>query len=282
MRRLLAPALFSTLSLAACGDNQTRLPRDRQAYIGPEPAALACVPDLDGKIEARELRAALGVPVQYLVSSPGEERAVDLEGSVGPGGLRVWNWSADYAGDRAARIEASAVEGKWYAGSFAAGQFVAPFDASGDVESVYAQDDAGLYLLGLASREPEGPGGKTLLIYEQPVLLYRFPLEAGASWVSVGKAKNSTLRGLPYAGKDVYEIEVAAEGELRLPDVTFTRALQVRQRVTVEPAAGPAVSTRQVSFLFECFGEVARATSRRDEPEATFVTAAETRRFGLE
>ena len=44
---------------------------------------------------------------------------------------------------------------------------------------------------------------------------------------------------------------------------------------------GASVSRRQVSFLFECFGEVARATSRDDEQAVDFTTAAEVRRLGM-
>jgi hypothetical protein len=35
-----------------------------------------------------------------------------------------------------------------------------------------------------------------------------------------------------------------------------------------------------VSYFFECFGEVARATSQRDEPDPNFTEAAEVRRLG--
>ena len=55
----------------------------------------------------------------------------------------------------------------------------------------------------------------------------------------------------------------------------------MRTTLTVTPAAGKAVSTRQTSFLFECFGEVARATSQNDETQDNFTTAAEVRRLGL-
>ena len=45
---------------------------------------------------------------------------------------------------------------------------------------------------------------------------------------------------------------------------------------------GASTSRRQVSFLFECFGEVARATSLPDETVVDFTTAAELRRLSLE
>jgi hypothetical protein len=67
-----------------------------------------------------------------------------------------------------------------------------------------------------------------------------------------------------------------------LPHLTFTDAYRVRTKVTVEPAVGGVtVTRRQVSFLFECFGEVARATSRDDEALEDFTQAAEVRRFSL-
>jgi len=74
---------------------------------------------------------------------------------------------------------------------------------------------------------------------------------------------------------------VDGAGELVLPDVTFTQALRVRTRTTIEPLVGQSTSQRQVSFFFECFGEVARATSLVDEPLEDFQTALEVRRLGL-
>jgi hypothetical protein len=48
------------------------------------------------------------------------------------------------------------------------------------------------------------------------------------------------------------------------------------------PAAGQTQVTRQVSFMFECFGEIARATSLPGETNDDFTTAAEIRRFGAQ
>ena len=63
--------------------------------------------------------------------------------------------------------------------------------------------------------------------------------------------------------------------------MTFTQVFRVRFAVDIEPAVGPTLSRRQVSFLFECFGEVARATSQPGETDDNFTTAAEIRRLGL-
>ena len=78
-----------------------------------------------------------------------------------------------------------------------------------------------------------------------------------------------------------YTISDDATGEVILPDLTFTQAHRIRQKVTINPAAGQTVVTYQTSFYFECFGEVARATSQVNETNPDFTTAAEVRRLGL-
>lgn len=280
IRTLTAP-IACALLLGACGDNRTP-PPSRAAYEAGAPEALPCVPNLDGKIEARELTPQIGIPATYLVSPQGKERAVDLAGAPNAEGQLAWALGTDFADDQALRVSASTVAGKWYAASFPQpGAFVAPFDAGGRVEGVYLHSEERLSLLGLASAVPDPPEGKTLLVYTQPVELYRFPLSAGMAWTSIGEARDATLRGLPYAGRDTYDIKVDGAGRLSLPDFVLTQVLRVRVKVTVAPAAGQTTTQRQTQFLFECLGEVARATSKLEEPNENFTTALELRRLGL-
>ena len=103
----------------------------------------------------------------------------------------------------------------------------------------------------------------------------------GKSWVSAGTITNGLIRNLPYAGRDTYQVSVDAAGRLELTDLTFTQALRVRTHVTVEPVVGASVSRRQISWMFECFGEVARAVSVDNEPNEDFTTTSELRRLGL-
>lgn len=267
------------LVLSACGENRT-IPT-REAYVAPAVAPLECVPNLDGKIEASELKAALGVPVHYLASPPGTARLVVIAGATNPQGQRVWDLSTDYADDRLSTLEASALPGHWFAGSFPTGQWVAALDLGGTIQGVYSTDGSDLFLLGYASREEAPSTGKTLVVYAQPVAIFRFPLEAGKQWVSVGQVSNAMVRGLPYAGRDTYQVRVDAVGQLELPDVTFTQALRVRTTTTIEPAIGNSIVRRQVGWVFECFGEVARATAPDNEMNDDFTTTAELRRLGL-
>lgn len=267
------------LLAAACGDNVT--PSKRTPYAAGEPAPLTCVPNLDAKIEATELAPAFDTPVSYLVSPAGKDQPVDLVPKPLADGKPRWDYSIDQRDDQVAVISASRIAGKWYAAQFPESAFVAPFDAAGRTEAVYAYDAQSVSLLGLASREPDPPEGRTLFVYSAPVAIYKFPLSVGVAYTSVGEVKGATLRGLPYAGRDRYEVTVDAVGQLDLPDLIFQQVLRVRTKVTVEPAAGAATTQLQVSFLSECFGEVARVTSKTGEKTDDFPVASEVRRLGL-
>lgn len=273
---LLACLGFSA-ALAGCGENLTR---DRDPVKPTEPENLTCVPNLDGRIDSEELQAAIGVPASYLVSPANKERDVDLVGTSDEEGAPIWDFSQDFADDQLAVIEATTVEDKWYSGSFPEGQFAAPADAAATIYGVYRHTTDALLLLGLASRDEDPKEGKTLLVYDSPVALYRFPLEPGDKWVTQGEVTNGTAFGLPYAGKDTYEVEVGVTGTLELFDYIFEQVHRVKLHVVQDFAVGESQSTRQSQFLFECFGEVARATSREGETKDDFTKAAEVRRLG--
>jgi len=271
-----ALALFS---LSACEDNRTH-----PVPLPPYQAAAQqgfCLPNLDGRIDAHELEAAVGIPAQFRISPAGMARPVDLQGSLDNQGVRVWDWSAAAPGEQKAAFAAQALQGAWFAPSFPGGQFTVPLDPGGRTLAVYRKDAEAFWLLGLASAEPNPPEGRTLMAYDQQLALYRFPIQPGAKWTAQGKVQKGLFRGLPYIGVDIYETEVDALGTLHLPDLSLTQVQRVRTRVQVQPAVGKSTSRRQVSFLFECLGEVARAVSQEDETKADFTTASEVRRLGL-
>jgi hypothetical protein len=280
MRRFLLLSVVG-IALVACEPNETHLD-DNAPYEAGTAAPLSCVPNLDGVIDATELAAVLGVPVKYLVSPSGTSRAVNVAGATDTSGQLVWDFGTDYADDQIASIEASALQGKWYASSFPNGQFATPFDAADTLEAVYSQDSNGLYLQGIASATMNPSDGQTLFVYETPVTLYVFPLKAGTTWTTTGVVRNGMIQGLQYAGQDTYQGSDVATGQLVLPDFTFTQAHRIEFVVTTVPAAGENVVTRQDSYLFECFGEVARATSETNEMNDDFTTASQLRRFGMQ
>jgi hypothetical protein len=282
MKPTLIPTLLLVGLCTSCSDNQTP-PPVHAAYDGGVATALPCVPNLDGKIESRELVPQIGIAATYLVSPSGTTRPVDVVGQTKAQGKLAWEFSADFADDQVAHLAAQKIDGKWYATSFAAvpNPVVVAIDVAGRTEGVYTQDEQGFFLHGIASATPTPPEGQTLLVYAQPIMLYRFPLQPGAAWTSTGEVKNGMLRGLPFASKDSYEVKVDGAGELGLPDFVLTQALRVRTNVTIAPSAGQTTTQRQVGFVFECLGEAARATSNLNEPNENFTVASEVRRLGL-
>jgi hypothetical protein len=272
--------LVGLVGLAACGDNLT-LPPERAPAESGDTQELDCIPDLNGTIERDELAAAIGVPINYLVSPPGVERPVDLAGSQDGEGKTIWNFSVDYADDQALVVTPTTPAGTWFEGLFdVEGAFVTPFDAGGAVLSVGVLADDGLYLLGVVSSEEEPKDGQTRLVYTDPVLILPLPVEVGASHVAVGEIIDGAAFGLPYAGRDVYEVSVDAIGAADLPQLSFDQVHRVVTKVTVEPVVGTSASRRQVSFYAECFAEIARASADGDEDEL-FGTATELRRLGF-
>lgn len=266
--------------LLGCGPRPTGETTDYEPYEPPEPTTLECSPDLDGQLERQELDPALGVEANYIVSAADETRMIDLAGEPAGDG-RKWDWSHGNESDRERRITAEPVEGKWYADAFPDGEFRLPLDLSGRVDAIYRMTDDAMLLLGTASTDESPDTGKTLLPYEEPVEVYRFPLESGDQWRSVGRVEDGTLRGAPYAGEDVYRVRVRETGEMELPNFTFDKVHRVDTEVTLSPSAGDSVSYRQVSFLAECFGEVARARSKDGVTATNFDEATEVRRLGV-
>jgi hypothetical protein len=275
-RALLAPiSAASIAALASCADPISYPPVDA-GDAGP----FTCLPNLDGQIDASELQAAIGVPVTYLVSAPGSNPMVDLAGQVDGSGNRIWDFSQSIASDVPVTIAASTLDGKWYQASYPAAQWWAPIDIGNSVDGIYDADSQAIYLLGIASSTDKMPtGGKTLIVYDAPVTLYRFPMMPGSSWISTGHVTGGMLKGLPYAGTDTYDVSDVAVGQMNLHDYTFTQVHRVRTTVTVAPSAGMSAVTRQDSFMFECFGEIVRATSKVGETKDDFTTAAEVRRL---
>jgi hypothetical protein len=238
-----------------------------------------CLPNLDGQIDATELQVALNVPVSYVVSAPNKTETVDLVGQVDSSGGVVWDYSQSLASDVLVTIQASPLGAQWYAASFPAGQWSAPLDVGDTLEAVYNADSSAMYLLGFASTQEAPKEGKTLVVYATPVAFYRFPIKPGSSWISTGQVTGGMLRGLPYAGNDTYDVTDVAVGQMLLHDYTFTQVHRVKSTVTAAPSVGEAAVTRQDSYLFECFGEVVRATGRTGETNDNFTTAAEVRRL---
>lgn len=252
MRRL-------AIILAACGTNETPQP-------APLPVLPDCVPDRDGKLTAAELPVALGATLAYYA---GANRTIDQTLHDG-----AWKFADERADDMVIALGPTALHDQWYAASFPAGQFTV--DAGGGLDGIYHQDDQALWLDGIAS---QAPTPETLVVYAPPLATLRFPVTAGDAFTSTAVIA-ATINGLPFNGSDELAVDVRAAGRLDVPYVQFSPVLEV-QTLATRRAGAIALSRRTTIYLFECFGEVARAESKPDEPSADFTSAAYLRRFAL-
>jgi len=202
----------------------------------------------------------------YVAPTEAPIRTVDNLGFVDGDGHRVWDWSQtdEQPEDRSATLRAEPIADKWFASAFPEAGFVSPLDAAGKLYGVYSFDESALKLYGSASTEEAGPEGKTLLVYDVPVELFRFPLQVGKSWSQSVKVDAGIFHNAPLLEDQEYEITVASAGELRLPDFTFSQVLRVNTKVITSFRTGTTtkIGVRQTLFLFECFAtDVARSVS---------------------
>ncbi len=257
---LVLPLVAQTL--AACSDNRTPFGPDG----GPPPTS-DCLPDLDDQLTRAEMPTFLGTVVSYLVA---QNTTVDTSGS-------DLDLSAQVAGERKYALEASALGEQWFAAEFPASSIVVPLDFEGQAVGILQSSDEAIRLVGIASTQED----YTLLHYQTPIDLYRFPLTVGQSFVTES-AVVGQFEAVPYNGSDRYAVEVTSIDSVALPHLRFTHSFRVHTEVTSDSgAAGLVIKRQQLSLVSECFGEIARVVSQDDESEANFSDAAELWRFSL-
>lgn len=249
--------------LAACGVNQTPQP-------APTPTLPDCVPNRDGMITAAELPIALGATLAYY-----DTTNTTYDPTLQSG---VWDLSNEPKDPTFVHLGPVALDTQWYAAMFPNGAFVT--DAGGGIDGIYHQDDRALWLDGTASHDEMPAAGKTLVVYSAPVAVLRFPITSGDMFTTTAALAGATIDGLPFNGTDTYTVSVASSGRLDVPYVDFSPVLEV-QTSLVRAAGATMVGARTTSFLFECFGEVAHATSNPNESNPDFTSATELRRFAL-
>lgn len=249
----------------------------------------ACAPNLDGRITRDELLFVAGATARVRIG-----RNIDLSsliaGEAGQGSARVWDLTRPPPEeDELGLLTVEEMHGQWFEAEFPDAQLAGPLVPSSDgLSSILGPlsitDDAVL-IHGSASRDEDPSEGKTLLVYEEPVALYPFPLELGTHKETVTQALNGVARGIPLAIEDTFIVDVTAHGEVRLPDLILEDALRVTLRLERVPVAGLSVQQVTHVFLNECVGEVARIVSPfvpLDEPlPDEFETAAEVWRLSF-
>ena len=247
-----------------------------------------CLPNDDGVVTRDEVVPVFGAIASYLANADGTTVPVDVDGVADPDapGLFVWDFRDGPRDVRVGLPVARMPTDAWYAPSFPPDvTYVTPLGPqTPDILGVFRLRGSELEMLGLASRE--GGPGRTLLVYDAPVALYRFPLERGRAWTVEASFRDARIQGAPQAGVETYRFTIDRAGKVILPNFTFTSVLRIRldltQTFVVSQGANTLHSTHYFYFT-ECVGEVARIVGplTPETPAPPVTTAREFRRLGL-
>ena len=274
---ILGAALAAGLG-AACGTAEPRTGGgDAGAIVYlPDGGGPACRGNGDGVVSRDEVVFAPGVTVRYRINPGGTVVAVDTKGEVRGDGTHLWDFS-DTTGELVELTLLRAQDG-WYQSAFDGAQYAARLDPRNPLLGVYRASDTAVELLGVVG-ETESVGTK--LKYDTPIRLLQFPLTVGQTRSQTAQVLDGRLNNVPFAARDTYQITVDATGELRLGILTFPKVVRVRVEVVQQFPAGPGTRRIQYLWMSECYGEVARVTSKDGELDPNFHEAVEFRRLGL-
>lgn len=242
-----------------------------------------CISNNDGIIEENELPVSIGVSLSYIVNKKDTEVDVDVKGKIIEGKI-VWDFK-NAPDDIESIMSIEDPQKFWFFSDFPDALFVSPISAHDlSILGVYKKDEKGVYILGVASKEKEPLSERTLVKYENPFLLFPFPLKKGKSIISESSFKDALLHGVKNAGKEIYKVFVDEVGDLELKYLKFHNTLRVRveitQKLIISQSAFPIKSIQYI-FLNECTGEVARIISILGEENINFKKAREFRTLGL-
>jgi len=246
--------------------------------------APACIGNNDGTITAEEMPAVIGGVVTYSVNDPAGEVAVSTLGKASGGG--GWEWDFSPVGPLyPVAVTVSDPGDYWFAPHFPDSRYAAPLSLwEPELLALFKEAPGAVQMVGLASAQgPDQRPDYTLLVYDEPVEVYRFPLTVGTAWKQKATFSGAVLKGVKNAGTEEYSFIVDGRGTVRLPQFELANTLRLRLEVKqsfVISQGSPEIRHRRFFFVHECLGEVARIVSRPGELESEFGAAAEFRRLG--
>ena len=260
-------------------------------------AAEVCVPDGDGRVSFDEFVAdpSLGINAIYTTNTPGSAVSVpSMAGTDNGDGTFSWDFGQASGADQSWSVAIAQPDDFWFAKYFSGATYIVGMDASESVYGAYRVNVVAerLELLGMATANEAEAG---LLKYEQPIVVFEFPLSYGRSWQSGRVQANGHWEGTDYpanyglAGEVTlqhsYGFEVDRRGDVTVPlgdfDVLRLRSNQLME--AVNSLTGTFASEKMIAYFYiaECTGLVARVRSTDGETNPDFDEAAEYLRLGF-
>jgi len=239
-------------------------------------AGPACTGDGDGQIDFSELRFT--VPASAATATA-TDVTVDLAGKL-EGGVRQWDLSA-IPTSGSGTIDVGPLPA-WAASKAPAATYASELTADygtftkTSLLGAFRVSSAALQLVALISEAPD----HTLVTYDEPLDMLRFPLRTGLSFTTEALGTGSS-DSIPWGYPESYTVEVLQRGRVRIHPKLALDALLLRVGHTVynTPLLDPFKLfplRRDTAFLFvvECYGTVAKLIAASDPGDQLSATQA--------
>ena len=258
----------------------------------------SCVPDGDGRITWSEFVAdpALGISAIYTTNAAGSTVTVPSVGGVEQSdGSFSWDFGTIHSDtDTQWTIGLGFPHDAWFSEHFPTATYTVGLDASEELLGVYwvNADAERLELLGMASSDASVGD---VLVYEEPVVVFDFPLFVGNAWENQRVQADGPWEGEEYPADfgwhgtvtlhHSYSFDVDRAGSLEVPMGSFqVLRMRVDQRMeAINSTYGSFAEENLISYFWvaECTGLIARVRSTPDEGDPDFTQASEYLRLGF-
>lgn len=244
-------------------------PQDDAAVDG---ATALCNPNHDGMITLAELPFMAGRMGTFRVAT---DATWNTAGTSNPNGSRSWDLSVQLAGDADRVMMLGAPTAQWWSPTYPTATYATELSIESDLRGVFHVTGAESTLLAVVS--PAGGSLRTELDYDPPAKILALPLSAGATWTSTSTV-SGTAQGAIVAYTEKYESRVDQVGTLKTPYGEFP-VLRVATSLTRTSGLATILTKRTFSWVAECFGPIATASSQDFETGVEFTDNAEIRRL---
>jgi hypothetical protein len=199
----------------------------------------------------------------------------DTAGVAMAGGGRRWDLFVQLANDADRDLALGSPMGMWWQSAFQDATYATELASSSDLRGVFELGSTNLSLLGVVS--PDGGTYRTELEYDPPAQVLAVPLFANKMWTSTSTVSGSA-QGAVVAYTEKYESKVDKVGTMVTPYGEFP-VVRVATDMTRTSGFTTLATTRTFTWVAECFGPVATATSKSFESGPEFTDIAEVRRL---
>jgi hypothetical protein len=265
---------------ASQGDSTTSTP-DASSGGGDSQAPPAgdsgiCTPNNDGTIDRAEYVMLPGLHANYEFA---ENVTADTAGVTNSDGSRTWNLTGPYSGDHTDLVTTNAPTGQWFSADFAPATYTTTLSDTSNLLGIFQGTSSSLLLMGVASPTGSGSGSSayTELKYAPPAEFISLPMQMGSTWSSTSQI-TGMAEGLVSNYTEQYSSKVDAHGSMTVPYGTFKSVLRVQTTLT-RTMLGEKTVIQSFSWVAECFGPVASATSQPNETKTEFTNASEVERL---